>query len=130
MTAFQTFGRLDSQVGIVTFCQHVAGQSKIIIYVNASHIQTGETGLTMVALHADTGGLRRREAAQNRVILFRFRRLQKVQDTPQILPVTHTGKHDQNAGVIQRILNTIEYIGTRSAPVQKERFSRPAVARR
>ena len=90
-------------------CGHlIASQSKIIIFIDQTDINTARTGLTMVAVDADAFGVGWCESADRGIVPFLSGGVQISEDIGKICPVANTRKYSQYSRTIQGILNALD----------------------
>ena len=104
-----TLIRPGFQLSIMLTRQPISCQRQVIVFIDQSYIQTSRTGLTMVAVNADSLRLLRGKRTQHRVIPFFRRRVTEAQQAFKIAASTDTGQDSQYARFVQRILYALEF---------------------
>ena len=109
MAALDAVARLLFQLVVMVLGQRIPGLCQIVIFVDQAHIQSGRTGLAVVAVDAGPCGVFGRKGAQHRVIPLFGRSLQKAQHPLQVLPVPDAGQHGEDPRLIQRVLDALVF---------------------
>ena len=87
--------------------QGIPRTGQVIILVDEAHVQAGGAGLAVVAVDAGALRVSGGEGADDGVVPLRLPSPQKAQDPFQIRPVSDTGQHRQDAGLVQGVLDAL-----------------------
>lgn len=85
----------------------VARAGKVIVFVDQPDIDSGRAGLAVIAVDAVADGVLRRKAADHRVVVFFWRRLQEGQKRVQIRKAADARHRRQNSRTVEDILQAL-----------------------
>lgn len=97
----------DGQLAVVVVRHSVARTGKVIVFVDQPDIDSGRAGLAVIAVDAVSDGVLRRKAADHRIVVFFWRRLQKRQERVQIRKAADTRNSRQNSRTVEDILQAL-----------------------
>ena len=107
MAAADAGSRTQRQAPVVLCRQGIPRTGQVIILVDEAHVQAGGAGLAVVAVDAGALRVSGGEGADDGVVPLRLPSPQKAQDPFQIRPVSDTGQHRQDAGLVQGVLDAL-----------------------
>lgn len=80
---------------------------QIVIFIDQADIEPFRTGSAVITVDASSGGVLRREAADDRVVFFFRRQFEKAQQASEIRRIPDTRQDGQHSRLIQGILNAL-----------------------